>query len=76
MKIITKTQADKILTASLFNPVNGKTLNRSRFDSGKYRVGVSFIGSDVPDLAGVHAVYAVRQKDADGPYARLMCVCE
>ena len=76
MKIITKTQADKILTASLFTPVNGKTPNRSRFDSGKYKADVSFIGRDVPDLAGVHAVYAVRQTDADGAYTRLMCVCE
>jgi hypothetical protein len=35
LKIGTKTQANKILLDSLFNPVNGKTLNRMKYCNGK-----------------------------------------
>ena len=79
MKVISKAQADKILVNSLFKPVNGKTLSIGKFDSGKYQWHGSakhYVGRDVPDIKGVHAVYCVRRQDSDGPYAQLMCVHE
>ena len=79
MKIIKKTEADRILTNSLFNPVNGKTLNIMKFDGAKLKWHgsiKSYIGRDVPDIGGIHAVYVVRRQDSDGPYALLMCICE
>ena len=74
MKIVTKREADKILVDSLFR--GGRTLMTEKFDNGKYRVDQSYIGRDVHDLPGVHAVYAERRRDADGPYIRLMSISE
>ena len=79
MKVIKKSEAMKIHTNSLFQPVNGKTLNIGKFDSGKYQWHGSqshYIGRDVPNLDGVHAVYVERRQDSDGPYAQLMSVHE
>ena len=79
MKIIKKTEADRILTDSLFNPVNGKTLKVMKFDGAKLEWHGSlkaYIGRDVPDIRGIHAVYCVRRQDSDGAYAQLMCICE
>ena len=36
MKIISKSKAESMLLDSLFKPLNGKTLSKDRFDSGKY----------------------------------------
>lgn len=77
MKIVSKSQADKILVESLFRP--GGTLNVEKFDNGKYKWYGSakhYIGKDVPDLKNVHAVYVERRQDASGPYAQLMCITE
>ena len=74
LKIVTKSQADKILVNSLFAPVNGKTLNRGRYDSGKYAVK-DFIGREVnnaPD--SVFAIYPVKRKDSHGAYVALYCI--
>jgi len=76
LTIGTKAQADKILVNSLFQPVNGKTLNHGKYDGGKYKAGVSFIGREVEVSDGVHALYMVKRKDADGPYQQIMCVSE
>ena len=79
MKVISKREADKVLTQSLFTPVNGKTLSIGKFDGGKYQwhgTAKHYIGRDVPDIRGVHAVYMVRRVDSDGPYGQLMCVHE
>lgn len=76
MQVVKKAVADKILVNSLFTPVNGKTLNRGRFDMGKYDPAKSFIGRDVPDLPGVHAVYQEKRKDSHGPYIALCCIHE
>ena len=79
MKIVSKSQADKILVESLFRP--GGTLNVEKFDNGKYKWYGSakhYIGKDVPDLKNVkiYAVYVERRQDASGPYAQLMCITE
>lgn len=79
MKIVTKREADNILTTSLFKPVNGRTLNVMKFDNGKYNwtgQASDYVGRDVPDHKGVHAVYPVRRSDKHGAYCQLMCICE
>ena len=75
LQITTKTKADAILVDSLFNPVNGRTLNRMKYCTGKYKPG-AYVGTDVRVSDDVHAVYTSRQRDKDGPFIRLMCVCE
>lgn len=75
IQITTKTQADKMLLNSLFQPVNGRTLSVCKLDRGKYKPQ-SFVGRDVEVDARVHAVYMVRRKDSDGPYMQAMCVTE
>jgi Protein of unknown function (DUF987) len=74
MKVVTKAQALSVLLDSLFRP--GRTLVQERFGGGKYRVDQSYIGRDVKDLPGVHAVYTERQRDSDGTYVQLMCIAE
>jgi IMP cyclohydrolase len=74
MKVVTKAQASSVLLDSLFRP--GRTLVTGKFDNGKYRVDQSFIGREVKDLPGVHAVYPVHKRDGDGPYVQLMCISE
>lgn len=76
IKIGSKSAADKVLTNSLFNPVNGKTLVRRRYDSGKYKPDAEYKGREVEVHDDVHALYAVKQKDSDGPYVRIFCICE
>lgn len=79
MKVIKKSEAMKVLTDSLFQPVNGHTLNIGKFDSGKYQWHGSqnhYIGREVQDLDHVHAVYIERRQDSDGPYGQLMCIHE
>ena len=79
MKIITKSAANKVLVNSLFEPINGKTLSVSKFDSGKYEWkgnAKAYLGKEVPTLRGVHAVYVERRTDRNGAYAQIMCVSE
>jgi len=74
LKIVKKSQADKILTESLFKPINGKTLNRGRYDAGKYAVN-DLIGREVnnaPDF--VYAIYPVSRSDSQGKYIELYCI--
>jgi len=75
LKIGTKTQANKILLDSLFNPVNGKTLNRMKYCNGKYKPG-SYIGRELEVSDGVHALFTESRKDSDGHYVRIMCITE
>lgn len=79
MRIVTKREADKILVNSLFKPVNGSTLNVRKFDNGKYEwtgKAKDYVGREVSDIKGVHAVYPERRQDKDGAYCQLMCICE
>ncbi len=49
----------------------------SRFDKGKYKWTGSlkdYIGMEVPDYEGIHAVYAERRKDSYGPFTVLIAV--
>lgn len=74
LKIGTKSQADKLLVASLFTPINGKTLNVGRYDMGKYKPG-SYVGRELTNCPDdVLAVYAASGRDSDGAYVKLMCV--
>lgn len=74
LTIGTKTQADKVLVNSLFQPVNGKTLNVGKYDGGKYKADTSFIGREVEVSDDVYALFMVKRKDADGAYQQIMCV--
>jgi len=79
MRIISKSDANKVLVNSLFEPVNGHTLSIGKFDGGKYEWKGSqkaYMGKEVPDLRGIHAVYVERRQDSDGPYAQIMCIHE
>jgi hypothetical protein len=79
MLVIAKKQAMAILTDSLFTPINGNSLNIEKFDSGKYDwsgKAANYIGKQVPDITGVHAVYAERRQDSNGAYAQMMCISE
>jgi hypothetical protein len=79
MKVISKSAALKLLAESKNSPVNGKPLSKGKFDGGKYIWDGSqekYIGRDVPDIEGVHAVYMERCQDAWGPFARAMCIHE
>lgn len=60
MQIVSKAEAEKIHTQSLFN--RGGTYEYGTFCKAKY-VGSTndFIGREVPDLRGVIAVYPVKQ---------------
>ena len=75
MKIISKKQANDILVSSLFNP--GRTFNKDKFNSMKHIWFGSqkhYIGKDVPNIPGIHAIYVERRQNKDGPYAQLMCI--
>ena len=79
MRIVSKKEANDILVNSLFNPVNGKTLREGKFCTGKYTWTGSqkyYIGKEVVDIPGVHAVYVVRRQDSDGPYAQMRSIHE
>ena len=79
MQIVSKKKAMDILTNSLFNPVNGGTLNTSKFCAGKYNwtgKAADYVGKVVPDIKGVHAVYVQRRTDSNGPYAQMMAISE
>ena len=77
MNIISQREAMAILTHSLFNPINGRSLTHSKFDNEKnVWVGKAkaYEGREVRDVEGVHAVYVERRTDTNGPYAQLMCI--
>ena len=76
IRIVTKAQANKVLVESLFKPVNGRTLNDMKYDGGKYKINpdVPYIGREVEVSDNIHALYAVRRKDADGHYVQLRCI--
>ena len=79
MKVTTKKHAMAILTDSLFNPVNGRTLRISVFCTGKYKntpTEMAKTGMEVIDIEGVHAVYGERRQDSEGPYTKLYSVGE
>lgn len=79
MKITTKKKANGILVDSLFTPVNGKTLIDMKYCTGKYKwtgKASDYVGNEVADLQGLHAVYVVRRTDSDGAYAQIRCITE
>ena len=70
--MVSKRDAVRLSTETLFKPVNGRTATtRTRFDKGKY--ANNLIGRECPDIAGVIAVFSERRKDKDGPYWALYC---
>jgi hypothetical protein len=71
MKITTKAKAESLMVDSLFSPDG--TLERGKFDSGKYRGKPSdYIGRDVPQFSDVIAVYPISRADRSGKYVQLM----
>ena len=78
LKISTKMAANSVMVSSLFNPVNGRTLQDMKYDGGKYKVDpdIPYIGRTVEVGDNIHALYVVRRKDSDGPYVQIRCICE
>lgn len=76
IQIVSKASANKILVNSLFNPVNGKTLNKMRWCTGKYKPGSFPVGKNVDVAETTHAVWSESRSDSDGPYTALFCICE
>ena len=74
MQVITKKEADRILVSSLFNPINGRSLNPERLDLGKYKVGQAYVGREVQVPESVRAVWMERRRDRDGPYMAAFCL--
>jgi hypothetical protein len=74
IQVTTKGNADRMHVDSLFNPVNGKTLVKMRFDMGKYKAAASFVGRDVEVSENVVAVWSEAKRDQDGPYRALYCL--
>lgn len=74
IKIGTKAEANRTLVESLFSPVNGRTLRKERFDSGKYKADGAYVGREVEAPERVHAIWAEKRKDSDGAYACLFCL--
>ena len=77
LRIGTKAQANKVLTASLFTPVNGRTLNDMKLDGGKYSAtpATPYLGREVEVGDNIFALYTVRRSDSDGPYVQVRCIC-
>ena len=74
MKIISKSKAESMLLDSLFKPLNGKTLSKDRFDSGKYAGKVTdFYGKEAPDIDGVVCIFPECRSDRNGKYIALCC---
>jgi hypothetical protein len=72
MKITSKAKAMSILRS-------GSNLIVGCYCTGKYKwtgKSADYIGKEVEDLNGVHAVYVERRTDSDGPYARMMSIHE
>ena len=79
LKIVSRRVANVILINSLFNPVNGHTLNLMKYDNVKYKwTGKAsyYTGREVQVSDSVHAIYVERHSDSDGSYTQFMCVCE
>ena len=76
MKVLSKTEFNRLVAESLFNP--GGTLAclpKERLTMGKYQKSV--IGRDVSavyDTAHLHCVWAEARSDKDGPYYALFCL--
>jgi hypothetical protein len=71
--IVSKRKSDIMLLDSLFNPVNGKTLTRTRYDLGKYKPS-KFIGREIECNEHVQAIFTQSQRDSNGPYVALYCL--
>jgi len=71
LQITTKRKADSLLLDSLFKPVNGHTLDKIKWCTGKY--SRSLLGEEIEVSDHVHAVWSERRKNADGPYYTLYC---
>lgn len=76
IQICSKRDAENLIVASLFTPVNGRTLSKLRFDGCKYRTDpeTPYIGRKLEVSDDVHAVYPGRRRDANGAYIALFCV--
>lgn len=71
--IISKRKADTMLLNSLFHPVNGQTLTRTRYDMGKYKPQ-KFIGREIECAEHVQAIFTQSQRDTEGRYIALYCL--
>lgn len=72
--ITTKRKAMAQSIETLFTP-GGTATTVEKFDRGKYRVDMEYIGREVETYDSILAIWPERRKDKDGPYIQLMCVC-
>ena len=75
--IVSKSDKDRAIIDSLFNPINGQTLacvESERFDRGKYRN--SLVGCPIPEhmLSRVALVWSEQRRDSEGPYYALFSI--
>lgn len=73
LTVVTKRQADKMLVGSLFQPVNGSTLTKMRYDLGKYK-NPARVGMECEVSDHTMALWSEKRKDSDGPYHALFCL--
>lgn len=74
LQITSKRKAESMLVDSLFEPVNGRTLSKEKYSSGKYKPDAFPIGREVEVSEHVHALWAEQRRDADGAYACVYCL--
>jgi hypothetical protein len=77
MKTITitnKRNANSILLDSLFNPINGGTLNKARYDMGKYDPKVNFQGRKMQVEDHIYALWSENRRDKNGAYKAMFCL--
>lgn len=71
IEITTKKRAESALIDSLFKPINGHTLVKSKWCAGKY--ANSGKGREIEVTEDVQAVWGERRSDRDGAYYTLYC---
>ena len=74
IQITTKSQASSMQVESLFVPVNGRTLSKTKYCGGKYKLGAFPKGREIEVSENVHAVWSESRKDSDGSYSALYCL--
>ncbi len=74
IQITTKSQANRMQVDSLFVPVNGRTLSKAKYSSGKYKPGAFPKGREIEVSENIHAVWSESRKDSDGAYSALFCL--
>jgi hypothetical protein len=74
LQITTKRKAMAVMIESLFKPVNGRTLVKMKYCTGKYKPDAFPVGRELEVNDNVSAIWVEKRKDSHGPYSSLFCV--